>query len=370
MQKKLNILHIDPEKKWGGGEAQVLGLTTYLHRGGHQSVVAGDPYGLLLARLSEHGLPRYPLRVRNHLDLLAGFRLRRLVQAGGYQIVHFHTARAHALSPWLRGLPAKRLVTRRMDYPIFRGRRTRLLYEQSVDIVIAISQSVEAALLAGGVPSARIRRIPSGIETTRYLPNEHVRRQIRATLGIEPHEHIVLTVGALTERKGHGLLFSAAYMLQEQGIRLRYVICGEGSLRASLESQVRTLGLQDVVHFMGFTPDIPRYLAAADILVHVPSWEGLGVAVIEALAAGLPVIASRVGGIPDLIDDQVTGLLVPPQDAAALAVAIERLVHNPQWAKTLGTKGQAFVQAQFDVSVMAQANESLYNELLSEVVET
>jgi glycosyltransferase involved in cell wall biosynthesis len=237
-------------------------------------------------------------------------------------------------------------------------------------MVIAISQSVEVALLAGGVPSAHIRRIPSGIETARFLPNEHARQQIRATLGVAPHEPIVLTVGALTERKGHGLLFSAAYMLRERGTRLRYVLCGEGSLRASLEAQARTLGLQDVVRFTGFTPDVPGYLAAADILVHVPFWEGLGVAVIEALAAGLPVIASRVGGIPELIDDQVTGLLVPPQDAAALAVAIERLVHNPQWAKAVGTKGQAFVRARFDVSVMAQANESLYNELLSEVGET
>ena len=343
----------------------MLGLTTSLHRRGHQSVVAGDPRGALWSRLSEYGLPRYPLRVRNHLDLLAGFRLRRLVQAGGYHIVHFHTARAHALSPWLHGLSAKRIVTRRMDYPIARGRMTRLLYEQSVDMVVAISQGVEVALLAGGVPPARIRRIPSGVETARFLPNEHARQQLRTALGLLPHDIVVLTVGALTERKGHGTLFSAAYMLQERGVRLQYVVCGEGSLRPSLEAQVRTLGLQDMIHFPGFSSDIPSYLAAADIFVHVPLWEGLGVAVIEALAAGLPVVASRVGGIPELIEDQVTGLLVPPQDAAALAVAIERLVHDPQSAKTLGTTGQTFVQAHFDVSVMARANESLYNELLA-----
>ena len=343
----------------------MLGLTTSLHRSGHQSVVAGDPRGVLWSRLSEQGLPRYPLRVRNHLDLLAGFRLRRLVQTGSYHIAHFHTARAHALSPWLHGLPVKRIVTRRMDYPIARGRLTRLLYEQSVDMIVAISQRVEAALLAGGVPPARIRRIPSGVETARFLPNEHARQQLRTAFGIAPHDIVLLTVGALTERKGHGTLFSAAYRLQERGVRLRYVVCGEGSLRPSLEAQVRTLGLQGVVHFSGFSFDIPSYLAAADIFVHVPLWEGLGVAVIEALAASVPVVASRVGGIPELIDDQVTGLLVPPQDAAALAVAIERLVHAPQWAKTLGTKGQAFVQAHFDVSVMAHANESLYNELLA-----
>lgn len=343
----------------------MLGLTTYLHRRGHQSVVAVDPRGVLSARLNQHGLLHCPLRVRNHLDVLAGLRLRRLVRTEGHDIVHFHTARAHALSPWLRGLPVRRVVTRRMDYPIQPGRMTHLLYAQSVDMVVAISHGVETALLAGGVPSTRIRRIPSGIDTTRFLPDAPRRQQMRTVLGIEPHECMVLMVGALTERKGHGSLFSAAYLLQERNVRLRYVICGEGSLRASLEAQVRTLGLQNVIRFTGFTSEVTDYLAAADIFVHVPLWEGLGVAVIEALAAGLPVVASRVGGIPELIDDQVTGLLVPPQDAAALALALERLVHHAQWATTLGTKGQTFVQAQFDVSVMAQANESLYNELLS-----
>ena len=342
----------------------MLELTTYLHRGGHQSVVAVDPQGALSARLSQQGLLHCPLRVRNHLDVFAGLRLRRLVQTGGYDLVHFHTARAHALSPWLRGLPVTRVVTRRMDYPVQPGYTTRLLYEHSVDMVVAISHGVEAALRAGGVSPKHIRLIPSGVNTTHFLPDTSRRQRGRIALGIEPHEQMVLMVGALTERKGHGSLFSAAYMLQERGMRLHYVICGEGSLRAPLESQIRLLGLQEAVRFTGFTSAVTDYLAAADVFVHVPLWEGLGVAVIEALAAGLPVVASQVGGIPELITDQVTGLLIPPQDATALATAIERLVQNPQWAKTLGTQGQAFVQSQFDVSVMARANESLYNELL------
>ena len=195
----------------------MLGLTTYLHRSGHQSVVAVDPRGALSARLSQQGLLTCPLRVRNHLDVFAGFRLRRLVRTGGYDIVHFHTARAHALSPWLRGLPVKRLVTRRMDYPIQPGRMTRLLYEHSVDMVIAISHGVEAALHAGGIPPEHMRRIPSGIDTARFLSDVARRQQMRTTLGIEPHEQMVLMIGALTERKGHGSLFSAATCSRSKG---------------------------------------------------------------------------------------------------------------------------------------------------------
>src|SRR5437867_28746 len=175
----LRILHVDPERSWGGGEVQVVGLTRYLHRSGHRSVVAADPDGLLYRHLDDAALPVCALRVRNHLDLLAGLRLRRLVRAGRYELVHFHTARAHALSPWLQGLQVKRVVTRRMDYPLRKGRATRFLYTQSVDTVLAISTGVQAALLAGDVPAARIRLIPSGIDTSSFTPSATARAPMR-----------------------------------------------------------------------------------------------------------------------------------------------------------------------------------------------
>src|SRR5262249_20582944 len=132
------------------------------------------------------------------------------------------------------------------------------------------------------------------------------------------------------------------------------------ALRTALQAETRALGLETDVRFAGFCPEISHYLAAADLFVHVPQWEGLGVAVIEGLAAGLPVVASRGGGISDLIKDHITGLLVPPQDPTTLAAALTRLVQAPAWACTLGRAGQAHARAQFDLSVMAQANEALY----------
>ena len=356
---------MDPERNWGGGENQVLGLTTYLTRAGHCSVVAADPDGSLYRRLTTAGLSVCTLRVRHHYDLRAGFRLRRQVIAGRYDVVHFHTARAHALSPWLHTSGVKRIVTRRMDYPVKKGYATRLLYIQSVDAVVAISAGVRTALLAAEVPAAHIRLIPSGVDTTRFTPNSDARARIRQAYGVGEQEILLLAVGSLAERKGQRTLLQAARQLKTQGMPLRYVLCGEGALRGSLQDEARTLGLETDVRFAGFCPEISDYLAAADLFVHIPLWEGLGVAVIEALAAGLPVVASRVGGIPDLIEDQTTGLLVPPQEPAALAAALSRLVHDPHWAARLGRAGQARVRARFDITVMAQANEALYYGLLS-----
>jgi glycosyltransferase involved in cell wall biosynthesis len=251
-----------------------------------------------------------------------------------------------------------------MDYRVRPGWFTRLLYEDNVDAVVAISQGVQAALLAGGVPSSRIHLISSGIDTARFAITAEQRGRQRALHEVASDEIVVLAVGALAERKGHATLLQAAALLLQKGRRLRYLICGDGPLRASLVSQTQALGLAEHVRFLGFCHDVTNYLAVADVFVHVPLWEGLGVVVIEALSAGLPVVASRVGGIPELIEHERSGLLVPPQGPTALAGAIERVVRNLPWAKTLGEYGRSFVRARYDVTVMAQANEALYYKLL------
>lgn len=342
----------------------MLGLTSYLSSRSHWSVVAADPRGVLSQRLTQAGLRTTGLTIKNDLDIHAGLRLRRLVQTEKAQIVHFHTARAHALSPWLSGLPVKRVVTRRMDYRVRPGLFTRLLYEKSVDAVVAISHGVQTALTAGGVSPAHISIIPSGIDTPRFTVTNEQRVQQRAAQGIAPDEIVVLAVGALAERKGHSTLLQAAVQLQQNGVQLRYLICGDGPLRAALENEAQHLGLTGTVHFLGFCSDIINYLTVADIFVHVPLWEGLGVAVIEALAAGLPVVASRVGGIPELVEDGHSGLLIAPQEPFALATAIKQLIDDLPWARSLGLQGQRFVRTRYDVTAMAQANEALYYKLL------
>lgn len=359
------VLHVDPERGWGGGETQVLGLTRYLHGAGQRSVVAVAPHGALRRQLSQAALPHCELRVRNDFDARAGLRLRRLVRTGGYELVHFHTARAHALSPWLHGLGVKRVVTRRMDYPLKRGGWQRFLYRTSVDAVVAISHRVESALIAGGVPPARIRHIPSGIDTARFVPDPQTRERIRRRYGLDKGQVLIVSIGALVERKAQASLIEAAAQLHHQGLRLSYIVCGDGPQRPVLEAQTRAAGLGSQVYFPGFCSDVPAYLAAADVFVHVPLWEGLGVAVIEALAAGRPVIASRVGGISELIEDRHTGLLVPPQAPSALAAAVTQLVHNPSLAGHLGRVGQRRAQTHFDVRAMARANAVLYDELLT-----
>lgn len=359
-RRPLKILHIDPERNWGGGEAQVIGLLTYLAGQGHRNHLLADPDGQLLDRSRRLDVASLPLVLRNDLDLRGVPMIRRQIGREKYDVVHFHTKRAHALSWWLprgSGSP-KYVVTRRMDYPERCSWRTRRLYNRNVDGVVAISQAIVELLVRAGVPRPRIRLIPSGIDAGRFsaLPDRPAARDGDCVVGC---------LGVLERRKGHSELLAALSMLRRRGMKIRCLVGGEGSLRAELERQAVHEGLQDAVGFLGFVSDVEKFLAAVDVFVMASRFEGLGVAALEAMAAGRPVVASRVGGLAESVVDGETGLLVPAGDVTALAEGIGTLARDPGLAREMGRKGRERVVKEFSMDEMARRNEEFYYELLA-----
>ena len=359
----MRILHVDPEHGLGGGETQVLGLVRHLAARGLDQTVVAHPRGALGEAVAALGVRAEPLRIRNHFDLVAGRRLAGLLARDCYDIVHFHTARAHAMSAFLgRARQARRVVTRRMDYPLRGGWYVRWLYNRTVDAVVAISEGVRAVLVAGGVEAARIHVIPSGVEAEGFATSDAVRAAERARRGLAADEFVVAVIAALEERKGHAVLLDAVAALAAD-LRLRVLCAGTGSRAAALAARRDALGLGARVAFLGQVRDVAGLLAASDVVVMPSLQEGLGVAALEAMAAGRPLIASRVGGLPEVVGDEVGGLLVEPGDAPALAAALRRLATDPAAAQALGTAGQARVRARFSMEAMAGATLALYRRL-------
>lgn len=355
----LKVLHIDPERNWGGGEAQVVGLLSYLAEKGHRNDLLAHPRGPLFEKAKKLEIRAFPLVVRNDLDLRSVLWLRRLIQRERYDIVHLHTKRAHALSVWLpreAGRP-KYIVTRRMDYPERKNWYTRYLYNRRVDGVVAVSQTIAALLVEAGVEPARIRLIHSGVDPKRF---EHA----PVDPGMSNDIPVVGTVAVLEERKGHRYLLEAAALLKAKGYRMSYLFAGEGSLKNQLEEMVNKLGLQDEVHFLGFVNDMASFFFKTDICVLPSIYEGFSGAAREAMAAGRPVVATRVGGFPELIIDSVTGLLVSPRDADGLAKAVEKLIRDKSLARKMGQRGAERVCQYFTLEQMAKKNEAHYYELL------
>lgn len=355
----LKILHIDPERNWGGGEAQVLGLVRHLADRGHLNDLFAHPRGLLFARCGSLNVKTYPIVMRNDLDLRCVATLRRLVREIGYDIVHFHTKRAHTLSLWLpHGERRPRyVVTRRMDYPEARSWYTSFLYNRRVDGVVAISKTIRDVLLRAGVDNGKIRVICSGIDA-RIFENVKTKR------AASDSSTVVGCLAGLEERKGHRYLLEAAAILKASGLTIRYKIAGDGPLRNRLQEEAARLGLGNDVHFLGFVTDTAEFLASIDIFAMPSLYEGLGVAALEAMAAHKPVIATRVGGLAESVLDDVTGILVPPRDAAALAAAIAKLARSRSLCQSMGQQGCDRVRQLYSLEKMALENESYYYALL------
>jgi glycosyltransferase involved in cell wall biosynthesis len=357
----LRVAGVDPEREFAGGQSQVLGLTRELLRMGHRAELICDPAGKLFERAASEGIRCHRLRLRNSVDLAGGMRLRSILAREGYDVVHFHTARAHAMAPFARGLARALIATRRMDY-----RPNRLfapfLYSRAVDAVAAISDAVATALTSAGVPRERITVIPSGVDCEYFRPPSNEERiAARQALGLAAETIAVGTIGALEERKGHRHLLEA--IAPAMGAVLCF-IAGEGSLRSELERRAEVLGISTRIRFLGRIETSRDLLWALDIFVFPSLWEGLGVAALEAAASGVATVASNAGGIAEVVHDGETGVLVAPADARALRDAIARLASCAGERKALGEAARKRAVAQFAMGAMARRTMALYRACL------
>jgi len=369
---QLRIAAIDPERGFGGGETQVLGLAVELLRAGHQVELFCDPDGTLIGHARRAGIVCRGLRIRNSIDVASGLMLRALLAGNRYDIVHFHTARAHALAPYVRGRTRASVVTRRMDYvpnKVF----APWLYNRAVDAVAAISEEVAAALVSARVKRERIAIIPSGVDCAYFTPPDPTTRaNARAELGLAPGDLAIGTVGALVTRKGQSSLLDAMALLNsamrantsERG-PIRCFVAGEGPLREVLAAQVRRLLLNGYVDIVGPLADPRRLLWALDIFVMPSLKEGLGVAALEAMACGLPVIAGSTGGLREVVIHNETGLLVQPGNATALADALTVLAETPAERLAMGASARERAVTRFGMELMARRTLELYRKILA-----
>ncbi len=361
----LRVLGVDPELGFAGGEAQVLGLTLELARGGHRAELACDPRGRLFERARDAGVICHPLPIRNAVDFAAAMRLCGLLSRERYDVVHFHTSRAHSMAPFARGYARVLVVTRRMDY---RPNRwfAPYLYNRAVDAVAAISNQVAATLIEAGVEPGHVTIVPSGVDAARFRPATAAERaDARARLAIAAGDLAVGSVGMLEERKGHRYLLEAIAMRKREGSPP--IICamaGDGSLAGELKARAAELGISAQLRWLGMMPEPRAVLDALDVFVFPSLNEGLGVAMLEAMACGLAVVASRVGGVIDVIEENRSGILAPPADAAAIAGAIARLTDEPARRAALGAAARERVVGQFSISAMARNTLALYRACL------
>lgn len=298
-------------------------------------------------------------------DFLASLRIERIARAFKANILHAHTSHAHTLAlrahKWLRGQTLM-LSTRRVDFPIGKTFFSRCKYTAQPQHFIAISNGVRKALIEGGVDPNCISLAPSGVPPIDLLPRE----QVRATMGIPESEIAIVTVGALTDHKGHQWLIKAAPMIFESFPQARIHILGEGELRPVLEQQIKWLGLENKVILHGHIDQARAKMAGFDLYLSSSYLEGLGTAILDAMLATLPVVAAAAGGVTDSVIDGYTGRLCLAGDAQALATTTIKALNEWDASLQMAHTAYARVKTEFSDLAMAEKTFHIYQERLSQ----
>jgi glycosyltransferase involved in cell wall biosynthesis len=236
---------------------------------------------------------------------------------------------------------------------------------ERADAVTAVCGAVAESLVRDyGVSRERLRVVPNGADPPDEAVEHPAARRLRASLGASAMKPLWVCAGRLEEQKGHAVLIEALAEVKRRGLDFVVALAGDGSLRAELERRVAGLGLTDCVRFLGMVEELGPLLAAADAVVMPSRWEGLPLTLLEALARGRPVVASAVGGIPEVIEDRVSGRLVPPGDVTALVEALEWLHRRADLAAALGREGLATVRERYTWERVVESFEEVYDEVL------
>ena len=362
----MRSLHIDTARTWRGGQNQVLLTVTGLAEIGHQAALVAHEGGELRRRAHE-GLRFVGFNPRSEFDVHAAWQLAKVFNDLQPEVVHAHDPMAVSLTALAlqmkTGLPAPPLIvaSRRVDFHLKRHAFSKWKYGH-VDVFIAASNLIATILEDDGIPKSKIEVVHDGVNISAIDHQPLV--DAHGAFWLPKGALLVGNVAALADHKGQRFLVAAAKRVVRALPDTRFLIVGEGELRAALERQIHDLGLERHVTLTGFRGDALGLMKSFDEFAMSSPTEGLGSAVLEAMACSRAVVATRAGGIPEAVLDGQTGLLVPPHDEEALAAALLNVLRDSDKRQQFGQAGRERVSYEFSVEQLIAGTIDVYERRL------
>ena len=359
----LTILHTEASPGWGGQEIRILSEASAFAKRGFNILIACQPGSHLELEAQRRGLTTRPVAMRGAVDVRACWRLRQLMRTENVDLVHTHSS----IDAWLAGFAAHSLhlpVVRSRHVSIPVKRRRNFVYNTLCDRIISSGEAIREVLISAGVDPDKIVAIPAGVDTVQFHPTVSG-AAVRREFGIDGP--VIGTVAMLRRSKGHRVLLQAIPAILRSEPRAVFLWVGDGIGRAELQQEIAAAGFQAKVHITGFREDVPACLAAMDVVV-LPSIKSDGVpqVILQALAMRKSVVASAIGGIPEVIQHRHTGVLVPPNDHEALAEAVVQVLRDPESAAVWAQAGRQLIDTQYALEYMIDRTAAVYTAVLVE----
>ena len=356
------ILHTEWSDGWGGQERRILSEMTGMAERGHRLILATRRQAKLAAQARKCGIETIDLPFSGKFDLRSILPLSRLIQRERIDIVNTHSGIDSWVGAFAARLGGAHLVrTRHLNLPLHRHWYNFVHF--MAQRVVSCGETMRRNLIDNcGFPETQVVSIPTGIDFETFVARR-TRAEIRRDLGIDDAAFVILMVGIIRSVKRHEVALRAFARFRASAPQAVLLLAGDGPMRGDMERLAQDLGLAGAVRFLGYREDVPDLFAAADCALLTSRSEGVPQAVTQGLGCGLPTIATRVGGVPELIEDGKTGLLVAPEDTEAIAAGLSRFAADPDFAHRLGAAGRAHVHRHFSRAAMLEATERLYAEI-------
>jgi L-malate glycosyltransferase len=365
----LKIIHVSTPVSWRGGEQQLAYLVKALNDG-HTNIIMCPEGSVMQDYCQKNELLFESFATRGFLNISAARFLKTLCQKHNADIIHCHDSHAHSIAVtaatlFLVKVPV--VVHRRVDFPVSPGFISRYKYNHpQIKAYICVSQAILELL----VPSLRHPEkavvIHSSIDMARFTQDKSDRKLLRSELGLDDNHLLIGNTSALAPHKDHPSFIRMADILHRRFPQMRFVIIGDGPSRSEVEKLIETHKLMDIVILAGFRNNIAQLLPGLDVFVMSSRTEGLGTSILDAFASDVPVVVTAAGGIPELVDNEVTGILCEIGNSEQLAEAVVRIIEDASLRESLVTEA-AKKAAQFDFRSMANKTRIVYEKILSEV---
>lgn len=361
----MKIVHVETGRHLYGGAQQVVWLMTGLAAEGVDGMLVCIPGSEIDKAARSADIKVLNIACSGDHDLRFAWKLRRALKQQAPDLVHCHSRRGAdflgGIAARLAGIPA--VLSRRVD-----NRESGFIASwryRNFRRIIAISENIAAILRENSKIRERVTTIRSAVDVDKFSARIDC-TAIRGEFDLNADDFAIVVVAQLIPRKGHRFLFDVVPNLRDQHPHIRVIVFGQGPGEAELRSMVDHMNLSGTVQFAGYCEDLDDYLGCFDLLVHPATEEGLGVAMLKAAAAGLPVVAFDTAGAKEVVAHGTTGVLVPPRDVHRLQKAISVMIEEPQMRRELGQAGQRRMRDEFSIGQMVASHVELYRLVCDE----